>query len=191
MDFGAIEQGLSTLIETVSGIPVVCWENAIRQRHGGEIVLLSWVSINQRGRDESRIVDSGASAPTPNLTEELYGLRAASIQIAVETNDARGSGPNATAYCERIRSRLGLDSSGESLRALGLAVSTTGAVVRADYSFDGRMVSRSLFELRLNAIALETDAAIPSIDTVVATSEIESPTGSLVAAEYRWTDKVL
>ena len=59
-------------------------------------------------------------------------------------------------------------------------MAVTGQIIVADYTADDLVVSRRLFEVRLNAVARETDAAGATsyIATVIADADISNPAGT-------------
>jgi hypothetical protein len=162
MDLATIEPALCALAARLTDIVAACcvFENAPRpQTPDGRMVLLSWVSRAGVGIDETSWGYAPATDPLDEMTPTVEGPRYAVLQIAVEVIADQRAGHSAAAITEAARTRVLWPSSLDALRAVSLAVATVGPATQADYPADGRMVSRSLFELRLNGVASEADAA--------------------------------
>lgn len=183
MDLSAIEPALCALASSVTGInATLCvFENAPRpQSPDGRMVILSWVSRSGVGLDGDRWDYAAAADPLDEMTPTVQGSREARLQFAVEIAADQRAGYNAAAIIETARTRLSRPSSLAALEAAGLALATVGPATQADYPADGRMVSRSLFEVVLNAHASEADTAgrTSYIATVEATASIQNAGGT-------------
>lgn len=182
MDFAVIEPGLAAIASVLTGVNPLCcqWENAPRaQSDDGRLVLLSWVSISPRGTDEtSWDFDAGASNPLLEMTPTVGGQRVASWQLSIQSPD-QSPGQTSRHLAERARTRLQWPSTLAGLRALGLALASAGDTTPADYPVDGRWVSRTILEVRLNASASEVDTAgrTGHIATVVLDGTVTGVTG--------------
>ncbi len=180
MDFAAIEEALRTIVSNCTGIerPCVIFENAPRPRHNGRTALLSWVSMAGPALDSAAWEYAENTDPLLEMTPSAEGAREVSLQVGVEVyNDAR-PGHSAAAIAGRARTRLAWPSSLAALAAVDLALATVGASTQADYRGDGgRMVSRRVFEVRLNAVSREVDEA--GRTSYIATAEV---TGTVVDA---------
>ena len=183
MDLSAIEPALCALAASVTGVTSACcvFENAPRpQSPDGRMVILSWVSRAGVGLDGDRWDYAAAADPLDEMTPTVQGSREARLQFAVEIAADQRAGHNAAAIIETARTRLSRPSSLAALEAAGLALATVGPATQADYPADGRMVSRSLFEVVLNAHASEADTAgrTSYIATVEATASIQNAGGT-------------
>lgn len=158
MDLATIEPALCALAATLSGLaPAACvFENAPRPV-APAVVLLSWVSRSGVGLDGTAWSFEDAADALDEMTPATHGAREGVLQVAAEVYADQRAGHNASAIVERMRTRFSWERVAETLRAVDLAVATVGPATMADYVADGRMVSRSLFEVRLNAIASEAD----------------------------------
>lgn len=182
MNLLVIEPALCALAAAVTGIPVaLCvFDNVPRpQSPDGRVVVLSWISRTGVGQDGTRWDYASNADPLEEMTPTVQGSRECVLQFAVEITADQRSGYNAAAIIETARTRLSRPSSLAALEAAGLALATVGPGTQADFASDGRMVSRSLFELRLNAHASEadTDGRTSYIATVEATATIEGVDG--------------
>lgn len=159
MNLATIEPALLAVAAIVTGLPAsACvFENAPRPMVPA-LATLSWLSRTGVGIDETSWDYAEAADPLDEMTPSVSGLRYVVVQFAVEVYADQRSGHNASAIVERARTRLRWPRVLAALDAAGLALATVGPATVADYAGDGgRQVSRSLFELRLNASAVETD----------------------------------
>lgn len=162
MDLATVEPALIAAVATATGIVPACvvFENAPRPMSAdGRLAILSWVSRESVGIDETGWDFEAAADPLDEMTPTVSGSRVAVLQIGVEIVGDQRSGHSAAAIVERARTRIRWPRILDALAAVKVAVAVVGPATQADYPSDGRMVSRSLFELRLNANAVETDAA--------------------------------
>lgn len=183
MNLLVIEPALCALASSITGITAACcvFENAPRpQSPDGRFVILSWISRTGVGQDGTRWDYAADADPLEEMTPTVQGSREAVLQFAVEITADQRAGYNAAAILETARTRLSRPSSLAALEAAGLALATVGPGTQADYAGDQRMVSRSLFELRLNAHASEADTAgrTSYIATVDAEATIEGVDGT-------------
>lgn len=183
MNLLVIEPALRTLASNVTGIalPLCVFENMPRpQSPDGRVVILSWISRTGVGQDGTRWDYAADADPLQEMTPTVQGSRECVLQFAVEITADQRSGYNAAAILETARTRLNRPSSHAALEAANLALATIGPSTQADYpDANGRMVSRSLFELRLNAHASEadTDGRTAYIATVEAEASLASAAG--------------
>lgn len=186
MDLATIEPALCTLAAALTGVEASCcvFENAPRPRHNGSLVVLSWVSRTGVGEDETLWAYASNADPLLEMTPAVKGPRRAVLQFAVEVTADQRPGYNAAALIERARTRLQRPSSHAALNAVTLAFAGVGAARQADYRADGRMVSRSLFEVQLNGAALEADldGRTSYIATADVTGTVAGPDGTDVPA---------
>lgn len=183
MDLATVEPALRALAAAVTGIAAgLCvFENAPRpQSPDGRVVILSWVSLSGVGLDGDRWDYAADADPLQEMTPTVQGSREARLQFAVEVTADQRPGYSAAAIAEKARTRLSRPRSLDALEAAGLALATVGPATQADYPADGRMVSRSLFEVVLNAHASEADTAgrTSYIATVEATASIQNAGGT-------------
>lgn len=182
MDLATIEPALCTLAANLTGIEEACcvFANAPRPRHNGKLVLLSWVSRTGRALDGASWAYAANANPLLEMTPTAGGAREASLQFSVEVYLDHRPGHSAAALIERARTRLSWPSSLAALGAAGLALATVGAASQADYRADGRMVSRSLFEVRFNCVDFEADTAgrTSYISTATVTGTVVDVDGS-------------
>ena len=156
MDLATIEPGLCAWVASLTGIAaaLVTFENAPRpQGAPGGVALLSWVSMP--AKDTPGVLwdyeDQGVDGDALNeMTPTVLGDRVLVLQVGVESQDHR-PGYSSSALARRISDRSHAPSSDAALEALNLGLADVGAPQRADYPFDGRMVSRAVVEVRLNA----------------------------------------
>lgn len=183
MDLATIEPALAALAAAVTGLPAAAcvWANAPRPLAGSALALvfLSWVSRTGVGLDGVTWAYAADADPLQEMTPTVQGSREARLQIAVEVYANQTAGQNAAHYIERARTRLSRPSVRAALEAAGLALASVGAATQADYAADQRMVSRSLFEVVLNAHASEPDEAgrTSYIATVEAVAAVEGVDG--------------
>jgi len=159
MDLATIEPALLAAVSTCTGLPAAAcvFENAPRPI-APAVALLSWVSRSGVGIDETSWTYEAAEDPLDEMTPTVEGPRYAVLQVAIEVYGDQRSGHNAASIAERARTRIMLPRVLDALADVSVSVATVGPATQADYTADGRMVSRSLFELRLNATATDTDA---------------------------------
>lgn len=183
MNLLVIEPALRALAAACTGIPLaLCvFENMPRpQSPDGRVVILSWISRTGVGQDGTRWDYAADADPLQEMTPTVQGSREAVLQFAVEITANQSPGYNAAAILETARTRLNRPSSHDALEAVSLALATIGPSTQADYQSDSRMVSRSLFEVRLNAHASEsdTDGRTAYIATVEATASLDGANGT-------------
>ena len=183
MNLSEIEPALRTLASNVTGIPsALCvFENAPRPMSpDGRMVILSWISRTGVGQDGTRWDYASNADPLQEMTPTVQGSREGVLQFAVEVTADQRPGYNAAAIIETARTRLNRPSSHAALEAAYLALASIGPATQADYQSDSRMVSRSLFEVRLNAHASEadTDGRTSYIATVEAAATIRNAGGA-------------
>jgi hypothetical protein len=184
MDLATIEPALLAAVSTITGLSAAAcvFENAPRPI-AQAVALLSWVSRSGVGIDEASWTYEAAEDPIDEMTPTVEGPRYAVLQIAVEVYADQRSGHNAASIAERARTRLMLPRVLDALAESSIAVATVGPATQADYTADGRMVSRSLFELRLNAtsVATDTDGRTSYIADASITATVRDATGSTVS----------
>ena len=184
------EPALVSWAALVTGAPAaVCvWENAPRPVHEGLLVLLSEVSLASRGADATEWSWASHADPLQEFTPTAGGSRVWTVQVAVEVHDQRAA-TSARAVAQQAALRATWPRARAILSAVGLALASTGAITRADYRSDGRLVSRALFELSLNTIVLEADTAgrTSRIATLSATGSARDPGGTLVPSPLQPT----
>lgn len=181
MDFGVIAPALVVWAAALTGIPAACcrWENEPEVRHNGAIAVLRWVSEVSAGADETHYTFAANADPLAEMTPTTTGNRVLVLQVDVEVHDQRPA-VNAHQVASRARTRVLWPRLLAMLDAVGLAVASVGQVLVTDYEFDGRMVSRRTVDVRLNAVARETDAdgTTSYIATVETTAHIGNPAGT-------------
>lgn len=182
MNLATIEPALVTWAAALTGVEVGCvlWENAPRVRHNGRLVLLSWVSRTGVGIDSTAWTYAANADPLAEMTPSTEGNRELVVQVSVEVTTDQRPGYNAAALTERARARIRWPRALAMLEDAGLALATVGPATQADYPADGRLVSRSLFEVRFNAVASEADVdgRTSYIATVGATGTVKEPDGT-------------
>lgn len=182
MNLTTIEPALCAIASSLTGITAACclFENAPRPMSAdGRFVILSWVSRSGVGQDGLRWDYAVAADPLDEMTPTVQGSRECRLQFAVEITADQRAGHSAAALAETARTRFTRPSIRAALEAAGLALASVGAATQADYPADGRMVSRSLFEVVLNAHASEADTTSRTsyIATVEAVAAIEGVDG--------------
>ena len=185
MDLEAIEPGLRAWIATLTGIAAACvtFENAPRpQAVAPGQALLSWVSVT--AKDTPGVVwdydaDAGAADALTEMVPTVLGDRVLVLQVGVESIDHR-PGYSASVLAQRIADRAFSPSSDATLASLNLGLADVGAPQRADYASDGRMRSRAVVEVRLNAsfAFTDTDGSTSSIASVTADATVTGSSGS-------------
>lgn len=160
---------------------VCAWENSPRPVHTGTLVLLSEVSLAARGADGAEWAYAAAADPLEEFTPTAFGSRVWTVQVAIEVHDQRAA-TSARHVAQRAVTRALWPRARALLSPAGLALASVGTVTRADYRVDGRLVSRAVFEVALNTIALESDLAgrTSRIATVSATASVRDPGGVLL-----------
>lgn len=182
MNLSVIEPALCAIAASLTGIAAACclFENAPRPMSAdGRFVILSWVSRAGVGQDGLRWDYAVAADPLDEMTPTVQGSRECRLQFAVEVTADQRAGYSAAALAETARTRFTRPSIRAALEAAGLALASVGAATQADYAADQRMVSRSLFEVVLNAHASEPDEAgrTSYIATVEAVAAVEGVDG--------------
>lgn len=191
MDLETIEPALATLVAALTGVESGCvvWENALRPRHNGQLVVLSWVTTQGVGVDSETWTFEANADPTQEMTPTVQGARFGTLQLSVESTDQR-PGYTARKIAERARTRFERQSTDDALGAVHLALAGVGAVTNADYpGSNDRMVSRCILEVRLNGRAREADTAgrTSYIATVQATAALTRPDGAALDADLQPT----
>jgi len=190
MDVATVETGLLAWAAQVTGAAAACcwWDSAKRPvtPAGAVTATLSWLPGRSVGIDhEEWAYDeaAGDADPLTEMTPTSRGVRVETLQLSVESSDLR-AGYSATAAAQRVVRRARGTRSRDALRALNLGLADVRGPTRADYPFDGRMVSRALVELSFNApfAFTDTDARTASIESVALTSTITDPAGAEVSA---------
>ena len=181
LDRATAEAALVAWAALVTGAdPAVCvWENAVRPRHNGVLVLLSEVSLTEVGADAAGWAFASNADPLQEMTPVAQGSRLWVVQVSVEVHDQR-AGTSARAVAQRAAARAAWPRARAILTAAGCAVAGGGPTRTADYRVDGRVVSRELFELRLNATVSEADASgrTSYIASVSATAVVTDAAGN-------------
>lgn len=187
MSLDAIQTALVAWVIALTGVeaPFVGFKDDARANvvTKGTSVDLSWVSDVGVGQDEIRYEEDDAAAiPDPNLTPVQMGNRLMVLQVGIETWDQRAT-VNAHTLANRLRGRVKLPSSLAALAAANVALVDIGGAINANYNSDGRIVSRRVIEIRLNATSTErgtTADQIGSIESVEVTSDkITDSTGDI------------
>lgn len=185
MDFATIGPALKTWAAALTDVPVACvlWENEPRVQGNGQVVFLRWVSEVSAGVDATHYTFAANADPLAEMTPTTTGNRVLSLQIDIEVDDQR-PGVNAGAISSRARTRLHWPRLLAMLDAVELAVAGVGQVLVTDYEFDGRLISRRTVDVRLHAVARETDPAGTTsyIATVNPTASITNPAGVALPA---------
>lgn len=188
MNHTTIEPALCALAAAITGVNVAfcVFQNAPRPRHDGQLVTLSWVSIESVGTDEQSWEYASNADPLLEMTPSVQGPRAATLQFSIESTDQR-AGYTAHALADRARTRLMWPSSLDALSAVDLALAGIGNVVTTDSRADGRWLSRCTLDVRLNGIARESDlgARTSYIATVEATATITRPNGVAIDTDIQ------
>ena len=181
MDFAVIAPALKTWAASLTGIAEDCvrWENEPEVQDNGARVVLRWVSEVSAGADATHYTFAEHDDPLLEMTPTTTGNRVLTLQVDVEVQDQR-PGVNAQQLASRARTRVRCPRLLAALEDLGLAVASVGQLATTDYPVDDRYVSRRSFEVRLNAVARETDAdgATSYIATVEATAHVSNPAGT-------------
>lgn len=185
MDYTVLEPALQAWVASLTGVDplVVLWENAPRVRHNGVLVLLSWVSATKVGTDDAAWVYEANADPLLEMTPEVMGPRTLTLQVSCECHDQR-PGFTARAVLEHFRDRVRTPSSVALLAAMNVGLVQATNITTADYRVDGRVVSRTLMEVILNASAFvrDTAGATSYIATVVTTANITNVDGTPLPA---------
>lgn len=185
MDYEALQLALAAWVAALTGLDpaVVVWENDPRPLTDGVVALLAWLAEPTVGVDETRVEDTGAAIPAPDLSVTVVGCRTLTLQVALETFRQDPAAPHARALASALRARLRTPTSLAALRAANVGLIGAGDATRADYRADGgRWVARVALDVRLNATTFVRDAATPSIAAVELTSTFVSPLGDAEAA---------
>lgn len=191
MDIATAETELLAWAAQVTGAATACcmWESAKRPvtPPGAVVVVLSWLPGQSRGIDHETWdydAEAGENDPLTEMTPTNRGERVETLQLSIESDDLR-PGSSATAAAQRVVMRARGSSSRAALRGINLGLSNVRGPTRADYAFNGRMVSRALVEVTLNApfAFTDTDARTASIESVALTSTITRPGGAAVSED--------
>jgi hypothetical protein len=156
----AIEDGLAALLEELLEVPAQ-WAGRPQRVIAGvsaTLDVISEVSIGQ-AETERELVDG-----EEELTVTTHGLREATLQVSV-WSPSQAAGESARTYTSRLRTRLGMPSVVERLRALELGIVSVGDAVQANVSQLGRMQSGSMLEIRVCFGTCEADRPVPYIES--------------------------
>jgi hypothetical protein len=193
MDRATAEAALVTWAALVTGADAaVCqWENAPRVIHQGTLILLSEVSFTEVGADAAAWAYTSNADPLLEMTPTAWGGRLWVVQVSVEVHDQRAA-TSARAVAQTAALRASWPRARALLTAAGCALASVGPVRRADYKVDGRMVSRALFELRLNTTVSAADTAgrTSYIATVEATATVVDPAGNTLPSAIQPTGDI-
>ncbi len=177
MNIATLLAGVCTLVGDIGGLRAEDGAGAFTlpgNALGKFVVTL--VSITSMGTDEQR----EEYDPDVEIAEDTYepdpldplarlggmvvsatGNRQVTLQVKCETTRAD---IQAFPYCELVRNKLVLPSSGARLEALSAGIQRVGPTIGTPYDFDGRRISAALFELVLNASSLAVDEATTTIE---------------------------
>ncbi len=194
----AFQTGMSALLTRLSGVPA----NVVNARDEGanfsfpagapfpepgstdegQVSLnFSIFSETPVGRDELRTeydpdihpegdTYDGPGAPLGSVIYSANGNRELVIEI---TCDRFNQSQPAFETLQRVRDKLWLPTARASCKALGIAVSKSGRIMRVDADLDGRSVSRYVLEVTANIMSNASDDPVTTIQTAdVDTSEI-------------------
>lgn len=185
MNHATLDEALKTWAAALTDIPVACvrFENEPEVRHNGACVVLRWVSEAAVGVDATHYTFAPDADPLREMTPTTTGNRVAVLQVDVETLDQR-PGVNAHAVATRAQTRARWPRLLAMLAAHEVALVSVGQLATTDYPVDDRYASRRTFEVRLNAVARETDAdgTTSYIATVEPTAHIDDPAGDELPA---------
>lgn len=187
LDFSVILPELRAILNAIAGIPANTAQEDLQPFYFPQVdashaaafarVDFQIVSIVGWGYDEWRSTYNpdepipgdtyaGPGAPLGSFHYVVTGPRYVTVQIKVEAFDPH-DGNAAYVYLERIRTRLGLPSVEDSLRAVNLAYQTVGASHDLSYDDDnGRRVSAAAFEIVFNSSDFAQDDAVTTIEIV-------------------------
>jgi hypothetical protein len=166
------------------------WASAITQLPESHVVFMNdpqpraaekMVYLNVRGTRSLGVGDRFQSydETAKEITETHSGSREILLTFQVDSYDMRAAG-NALSLINKAVTRMRLDSSMAILEAAGLALATADDPVDASYAFDKRMVSRYSMDVVLNATSSETDAPVPTIESVEITGEPLGAAGNVL-----------
>lgn len=194
MDRATAEAALVTWAALVTGVEATCvqWENAgPRVRHNGALVLLSEVSFTEVGTDGARWAYASNADPLLEMTPAASGGRLWTVQVSVEVHDQRAA-TSARAVTDVAHVRASWPRARAVLTAADVAIASLGPTRSADYRVDGRVVSRALFELRLNTrvSAADTAGRTSYIATVGATATVVDPAGATLPSAIQPTGTI-
>ena len=193
MDRATAEAALLTWAALVTGADAaVCqWENSPRVRHNGTLVLLSEVSLTEVGADAAAWAYASNADPLLEMTPSAWGGRLWTVQVSVEVHEQRAA-TSARAVAQEAALRAAWPRARALLTAADVAVASVGPVRQADYKVDGRVISRALFELRLNTTVSAADTAgrTSYIATVEATATVVDPAGVALPASIQPTGDI-
>lgn len=190
MEFADIQAQLPALLAVLLGCSCQ-WRTQPLGMVVGTTATVDWLAGSTVGQDEHVTTDvDAAGVPTDvdadiaAVTETVYGLREATVQVTVWSADQRLD-KSARAALEQLRTRLSWTSSVASLKALGLALVDAGPITPGDSPSAGRLYSQASIDLRVAYGVAETDAPIPFIETARATSAIEDAAGDPLPASIQ------
>lgn len=172
MNLLAIHTAIQTWVVALTGVPtgLVVFTDAPRPNSTSVLVLLNITSSVAKGVDDLvREYDDTTGAET--VTTTAAGQRVLSLSIQCQSMDQRPQN-NAQQVLERARTRMSIGSFRKILRDANLATATVGQVVNAPYKADGRWYSRYVLDVGLNAVSVESDAGIESMERVSGTGNI-------------------
>lgn len=180
MNLGDIRGALRTVINRVDGVTADVTQDANQAQFypdpGGDtgaVVTFNVISVAAVGQDEKREeYDADADidgdeypGDLGGVVQSIHGNRRLTVSLRCECDDLRDGG-SAWTYLERVRTRLQLPSSRETLSDAGVGISELGPARDLSYDSNGRRVSVAQFDLFLNAADSASDDPVTTIERV-------------------------
>lgn len=181
IDFSTIEPALKALFALLSSdvpssrLPVRLEEDP---EEALSDVLRAEITIGRGkfrtlGTDERR---ASYDEDTDDMGDTIVSLRQGSFRIKC-TSLEQGSPESAWHVLERIRTRLSRRSSGEALRAVGLAMIETSETLDLSRTIDKRQGSIAAFDLFVRTLVNEADPnRYPYIETIELGTKLDGKT---------------
>lgn len=173
MDWKAILTALRTIFAAMlaDSVKAVALLEAPRPMVVGTIGLIHVTTSVGLGVDETRYEETATE-----LLPSQCGNRMFTLQFRAE-HPNQDDPSNARNACERARTRIRRQSVRDALLSAGLSLATVGPMVDVTYDYDGHRVSAATLDFIFNAVADERDEAIPFIETVELSTDLQDEAG--------------
>jgi len=154
--------------------------------------LLKIRAIDSVGPDETRYIEDLDQPAGEELVPTLVGNRRVTVSFIVEAHDLSPAW-SAHRILDRVRSKIRLPSTRDTLRALGLGVLDTEAIQVIDGEVDGRRLGRATLDVHLSAAACyrDTDNGVSWIETIELTTHLEDVDGTELPVPPNLTEETL
>lgn len=175
-----IKPALKALMATLAGLPqlgdvgryepAAIWENEKRIFAPSAMLVLSFLNDTEIGTPEiaySEIAPAEGwvygdewGGDVPMLLETASQLDTITLRVKVESYD-HTEGKEAEFYASRIRAKMYFTTTTEALAAIGVSYLSSSGSLTPSQTYDDRMQSVCVFDLRLSVVNVESDSGTP------------------------------